>query len=157
MIHYIDIGQGKNRRARPVSFDNALAYEYELTTGKSYLKDLTALFSELTGVAQTMNTDDVSTAASGMSVVKFGDIMHCAFRLGAIEAREPLDFTVYDVVNWLMADPQAVTKLVDLLADANSDPGAANDEDAKKKNTTRPNSPTASTGNRSSKRRRPAG
>ena len=147
MIHYIDIGQGEDRRARPVSFDNALAYEYELTTGKSYLRDLTELFSELAGVAQTMNTDDVSTAAAGMSVVKFGDIMYCAFRLGAIEARQTPDFTVYDVVNWLMADTPAVTKLVDLLVNANSDPGAEIDEEAKKKDTTPQNSPSASTGN----------
>ena len=35
MIHYIDIGQGEDRRARPVSFDNALAYEYELTPSRN--------------------------------------------------------------------------------------------------------------------------
>ena len=137
MVHFIELGGIE----RPVSFSQALAYEYELTTGNSYLRDLRQLFIEIAEVAAGMNTEDVATAASQMSVVKFVDLMHCALRLGARYERRAVDFDAYQVAEWLLGDSKAVSKLVGWLAEANFDPKSDDGEASKKKTVSRPSTP----------------
>lgn len=133
MVHFIELGGVE----RPVSFGQALAYEYELTTGRSYLRDLQQLFIEISEVAAGMNTDDVTTAASQMSVVKFVDLMHCALRLGHRYERQTVGFDAYQVAEWLLGDSEAVSRLVGWLAEANFDPKSDDGEASKKKTASR--------------------
>jgi len=128
-IQYISLG-GKER---PVCFSHALAYHYELTTGKSYLRDLDALFQEMVQVAAGANTDNVAVAAQNMSVVRLVDIIHAALTLGARQDRINVEFDQYQVADWLMSDRDAVGILASMLVDANIDPGAKQDEDEKKR------------------------
>lgn len=120
IIHYVSVGGND----RPVCFSNALAYHFELTTGKSYLSELALLFTELGQVASRSGTVDVGVAAAQISVVRFVDIMHSAFVLGARQERIQVDFDQYDVADWLMSDSTAVAQLANMLAEANIDPAA---------------------------------
>ena len=134
MIQYIETGAGEERRLRPVCFDNSLSYEFERMTGKSFIMELNLLFDELRAVGKSLGTDDVATASGNVSMVRYVDIIYHAFRVGAIKARDKVDFIELDVAEWL-DDRATATTLTTWLAEANMAPKGEPD-DAKKKQTT---------------------
>lgn len=115
MVHYINIGG----RERPVSFAYSIAYEYEKRTGQFYEPDVQALAVQVIVAGAALGTDDVATAARSISIVKFTDIAFAALLVGARQTGQPMDFTVYDVADWLGENQEAVGLLTELLLSAN--------------------------------------
>lgn len=151
MIHYIALGQGEARRERPVCFDHSLAYEFEKTTGKLYLKELEALLVEITAAGAAHGTDDAGEAMKHISVVRYIDFMYSALRMGARKQRLPIDFDEYDVNDWLMGDPEAVGQLTNWLFEDNYSPPQVSDDapdpdELRKKKKPQATTGTASTG-----------
>lgn len=147
MIHYLPLG-GKDR---PLSFSYANVYEYELATGRGYEYDVAELALQVIRAGQAMGTDDVGTAARGISMVRFFDVAYAALRVGHLKAGAPAAFTVHDVAEWFGADLAQVSRFTELLLEANFnlDPRDRDDDDApaddskKKALTTAPTGPNS--------------
>lgn len=147
MINYINL----NGTEWPICLSNALAYEYELTTGKFYEPDIKALFADIIAEANAIKTDNPVEAAGRLSVVRFVDFFHCALRLGCRKEKTLINFDVYDVADWLLSDGDAVARFTTLLFEANADPNPEKEDEvdnAAKKNNLKSRQ-VKSTGNRS--------
>lgn len=142
MMHFVDIGG----RERPVCFSYSVAYEYQSQTGRFYEPDVQELAVQVITAGAALGNDDVATAARSINIVKFTDIIFAALLTGARKEKQPVDFTTYDVADWLGENPEAVGRLTELLLTANfklpqsgADDEPASDEaaDGKKKNPAR--------------------
>lgn len=140
MTHYITL----HGEERPVTFSHAVAYEYELKTGRSYEADVAELAAQVILAGQHLGTDDVATAVRTISIVKYVDIMFAAMCVGYRKTKRAIDFTVYDLAEWLGEERQVAGTLTTMFLEANfnlkadpdntTDPGpAVAPDDAKKK------------------------
>lgn len=115
MVHFVDIGG----RERPVCFSYSVAYEYQSQTGRFYEPDVQELAVQVITAGAALGNDDVATAARSINIVKFTDIMFAALLIGARKERQAVDFTKYDVADWLGENPAATGRLTELLLTAN--------------------------------------
>lgn len=127
MIHYINLGDAE----RPITFSYSVAYEYELQTGKFYEQDVQELARQIVIAGAALGTDDSAKAAQSLSIVKFVDILHACLLVGCRKTATPVNFTKYDVADWLGGNPEAVARFTTLLLEANFGlPGEATDDAA---------------------------
>lgn len=106
-------------RKRPVNFTFEVAYRYEETTGRKYMRDLRLLFRQLAEISQIAgsdNTDDLVDATDQISMVVLADIVHTALDYAATERGETLDCTPAQVAGWLLTDTAASAQVFNLLA-----------------------------------------
>lgn len=132
MTNTINLG-GKDR---PISFSHAMAYHFEVTTGKKYLAELDSLFKEF--AAANDDDTDIVEAVKGISYVRLVDIAYAALTLGCREQQKNVDFDSYQVAEWLNADSGAVTSLIVALSDSLPKPdenGQAKGDEGKKEAT----------------------
>lgn len=115
MIHYITLGDAE----RPITFTYSVAYEYEMQTGKFYEADVQDLARQVIMAGAAIGTDDVGAAARTISIVKFVDILHACLVVGYRKTGKPVDFTKYDVADWLGGNLDTVSRFTSLLLEAN--------------------------------------
>ena len=127
-VHFLELG-GKER---PVCLDQTLAYEYERTLGRSYLRDLNDLFVQIAQVGQAMSTNDVGTAAANLSVVTLVNFVYASMRLGCRRTSTSVDFDEYQVADWILGNQQAVSQFTVWLVEANVDTSVKEGDDSKK-------------------------
>lgn len=123
-------------RKRPVNFTFEVAYRYEETTGRKYMRDLRLLFRQLAEISQIAgsdNTDDLVDATDQISMVVLADIVHTALDYAATERGETLDCTPSQVAGWLLTDTAASAQVFNLLAASMPQQMQEDGEDAKKK------------------------
>lgn len=124
MIHYLTLGDAE----RPVTFSYSVAYEYEMQTGKFYEADVQELARQVIMAGAAIQTDDIATAARSLSIVKFVDILHACLVVGYRKTGKPVDFTKYDVADWLGGNLETVATFTTLLLQANFNlPGESSD------------------------------
>lgn len=166
MITYIQIG-GKRR---PVAFGYAVAYDYELNTGRNY-NDLMVRVSEMMMIAAQikqdvspgemeideavaiMTNEKTRRAMGAFSVVPMTDATYHGMLYAHRREGLAVDFEASDVAGWLFGDKKAMAACMKLLVDSLPKQGDEEDpapSEAKKK-TARMDLPT---GGRSSKRPR---
>lgn len=98
MTNFIQIGG----RERPVRFGMAGLYEYEQRTGRKALTDFKALAGGLESVSITLVVD----------------LIFCGLACGARTESQNMDFTTYDVADWLAGDNDTLQKVMDLFAES---------------------------------------
>lgn len=128
--------QGKER---PIHFSNRTAYEFErLYADRSYLAAADSLFRHLQEIGSRLGTDSVEDAGKSLHIRDIVDLAFAGFCYGHRAEGLPVDFTVYDVADWLMSDADTmsavITALVESLPMAKPGEGVPEDE-AKKKET----------------------
>jgi hypothetical protein len=84
---------------RPLLFGFSALYEYERTTGRNALADL-------------------SSMQGGLSASVAIDLAFCAFSCGAKKEKTPVDFDAYDVAEWATETPDLLEKVMTALAES---------------------------------------
>ena len=115
MIHYLTLGDAE----RPITFSYSVAYEYEMQTGKFYEADVQDLARQVIMAGAAIGTDDVGAAARTISIVKFVDILFTCLVVGYRKTGKPVDFSKYDVADWLGGNMDTVSRFTSLLLEAN--------------------------------------
>lgn len=112
MTNFIQIGG----RERPVRFGMAGLYEYEQRTGRKALADFASLAGGLEAVSITLMVD----------------LVYCGLTCGARAESQNVDFTPYDVADWLTGDNATLEKVMALFAESFPQDGGKKTLNAKK-------------------------
>ena len=105
-------------RKRPINFTFEVAYDYERTTGRMYIKDYNQLCAQLAETANRLQSEGPETAGDGISMVLLADMVHTALDYGARKAGQEFDGTPQEVAGWLLSDVAASEQVFLLLFDS---------------------------------------
>lgn len=119
MTQYINIGG----QERPVRFGMAALYEYEKRTGRKAIAD----FAEL------------AQGIESVSITLMVDLVFCGLACGARAEHQDIDFTEYDVADWLTGNNGILEQVMGVFAESFPQGPA----DAKKKVNGTKKAPTA--------------
>lgn len=92
MTHFIEIGG----RSRPVRFGFSGLYEYEKRTGRNAVTDFQSL----------------SDGGNSVSVTLMVDLVLCGLHAGYRSEKQNVDFTEYDVADWLGEDSSLIERVM---------------------------------------------
>ena len=135
MTEHIELG-GK---LRPVSFAFRQQRHYEEIFNRPFARDLQTLMQQFAPMFSAKDKDQMVELAADISLVSLGDMFFSGLVCGHHLEKIPVDFDVYDVTDWIMADAAAVEKLTHMLISANtSSVKAVTVNGSKKKTTTSP-------------------
>lgn len=122
-------------KSRPIHFSNRVAYEFERITGRPYLAAVDALIRDLQALAIRSQKEEVEDVAKDLHVAGLVDMVFAGLSYGHRVERLPVDFDVYDVSEWLLDDPDAISACVSLLIESLPMAKAEETNGAKKKAT----------------------
>lgn len=129
---------------RPINFTFEVAYDYERTTGRKYIKDYNLLCAQLAETASRLQSESPDTAGDGISMVLLADMVHTALAYGARKAGQEFEGTPQEVAGWLLSSPEASEQVFLVLLESIAA--------AKKKTTTAPTTTTEWAPNRTKPR-----
>lgn len=134
MTEHIELG-GK---LRPVSFAFRQQRHYEEIFNRPFARDLQTLMQQFAPMFSAKDKDDMIGLAADISLVSLGNMFFSALVCGHHLERLPVDFDVYDVTDWILADASAVEKMTHMLISANTSTVKSVTVDAPKKKPTSP-------------------
>lgn len=109
-------------RKRPINFTFEVAYDYERTTGRKYIKDYNLLCAQLAETANRLQSESPETAGDGISIVLLADMVHAALDYGARKVGQELEATPQEVAGWILSDQNAAQQVFTVLLESVSTP-----------------------------------
>lgn len=127
MTHYINIAG----QPMPFAFTMLANYEYERNTGRNFEADAAELAAQVITAGAALNTDDVATAVSTVSMVRYIDIVYAAAIAGHRREKKNVPFTFEEFVEMMGESREQATELTTLFLQSNFNlkPDAASDDD----------------------------